>query len=110
MTATNHPSGLDPLSSDPRAAHLVEAFKDALVRMRDGQDLTAKDLEVATDLLQIVQAPAGTSLAAAVMPLFREVFQGRQDGSTASEESAAPLTSGPATLISVLRSPEPRWW
>ncbi|TPQ23743.1 hypothetical protein [Streptomyces sporangiiformans] len=32
MTPTNDPSSADPLSSIPRAARLVEAFRDALLR------------------------------------------------------------------------------
>jgi hypothetical protein len=48
----------------------------------------------------MVQTPDGTTLAAAVMPQFREVFQGRRDGSAPSGGSTTPTTSGP----------EPRWW
>ncbi|MFF4357640.1 hypothetical protein [Streptomyces sp. NPDC001604] len=103
MTTTPDPSHTD-------AARLVEAFRDALVRMRDGENLTADDLDVATDLLQMVQTPGGTTLAAAVMPQFTEVFQGRQDGSTPSEQSALPPTSDPAPHRCVLKNPEPRWW
>ncbi|MFE9453983.1 hypothetical protein [Streptomyces sp. NPDC006739] len=104
MTATPDPSNIDPQSSDPRTARLVEAFRDALVRMRDGQDLSADDLDVAADLLQMVQTPGGATLAAAVMPQFRDVFQGRRD----SSDSSAP--SGPAPCHCVPKSPEPRWW
>ncbi|MFE3032996.1 hypothetical protein ACFXKY_15300 [Streptomyces canus] len=78
--------------------------------MRDGEDLTADDLDVATDLLRMVQTPGGTTLAAAVMPQFTEVFQGRRDGSTPSEESVVPPTSGPALSHCVPKSPETRWW
>ncbi len=101
MTTTPDPSNIDPQSSDPRTARLVEAFRDALVRMRDGEDLTADDLGVATDLLQMVQTPGGSTLAAAAMPQFRDVFQGHRD-------SSAP--SGPAPFHCVPESPEPRWW
>lgn len=110
MTTTPGPSNIGPLSSDPRAAHLVEAFRDALVRMRDGEDLTVDDLDVATDLLRMVQSPTGTTLAAVVMPQFREVFQGRRSRSSPSERSTVPPTSGPAPHHCVLRNPEPRWW
>ncbi|MFE3032986.1 hypothetical protein ACFXKY_15245 [Streptomyces canus] len=110
MTTTPNPPNTDPLSSDPRAARLVEEFRDALVRMRDGEDLTADDLAVAGDLLQMVQTPTGTALAAAVMPQFREVFQGRRDDSAPSEESTVPATSIPAPCHCVLKNPEPRWW
>ncbi|MFM9448788.1 hypothetical protein [Streptomyces acidiscabies] len=98
----------DPSHTD--AKRLVEAFRDALVRMRDGDDLTADDLDAATDLLRMVQPPGGTALAAAIMPQFTEVFQGCRDDSIPSEESAVPPTSGPASSHCVPKSPEPRWW
>ncbi|MGW2650306.1 hypothetical protein ACWC2T_36750 [Streptomyces sp. NPDC001393] len=110
MTTPHDPSNIDPLSSDPHAARLVEAFSEALVRMRDGEDLTADDLDVATGLLRMVQTPDGTTLAAAAMPQFREVFQGRRDGYTLSEESTVPPASGPAPRRCDPKSPEPRWW
>ncbi|WP_128434875.1 hypothetical protein [Streptomyces cyaneus] len=118
MTATNDPSHIDPLSLDPRAAHLAEAFRGALVRMRDGEKLTTGDLDVAADLLQMVQAANGISLAATVMPMFKEVFQDRRDDSIPSEESTVPPSTSPAPSASatpaacncVRKSPEPRWW
>ncbi|GCB44518.1 hypothetical protein [Streptomyces sp. NL15-2K] len=90
MTTPTGPWDNDPALSDPRAAHLVEAFRDALVRMREGEELTIQDLTTATDLLQVVQATTGASLAAAVMPLFEEVFQSGRDGSAPDEESTVP--------------------
>ncbi|MFC8198876.1 hypothetical protein ACFWBR_39770 [Streptomyces sp. NPDC060006] len=110
MTTTPDPSYIDPLSSGPRVARLVEEFRDALVRMRDGEDLTADDLNVAGDLVQMMQTPTGTTLAAAVIPQFREVFQSRRDGSAPAEESTVPATSDPAPRHCVLKYPEPRWW
>ncbi|MGW4606859.1 hypothetical protein [Streptomyces sp. NPDC004532] len=110
MTAPNDPSDIDLLSSNPSAARLIGAFRDALIRMRDGEDLTVEDLNTATDLLQMVQTTTGGSPAAAVMPLFREVFQGGRDGHTFSEESTIPSTSRPAPYRCVLRNPEPQWW
>jgi hypothetical protein len=85
MTTATDLSGIDAMSFDPHSACLVEAFRDALVRMRDGEDLTVEDLDTAADLLQLVQATKGDFLAAEVMPLFREVFQGGRDGGAASE-------------------------
>ncbi|BBC29070.1 hypothetical protein SGFS_003610 [Streptomyces graminofaciens] len=98
MNATNDPSSTVPVPLDPHAARLVAAFRDALVRMRDGEELTTEDLNVANELVQLVQATTDASLAATVMPWFREVFQGRQDG------------SAPAPSRRVPKSPEPRWW
>jgi hypothetical protein len=98
MTATNDASDLAPVPLDPRTARLVAAFRDALVRMRDGEELTPEDLNVAAEVLQLVQATTDASLAATVMPWFREVFQGRQDG------------SAPAPSRRVPKLPEPRWW
>ncbi|MFJ1808355.1 MULTISPECIES: hypothetical protein [unclassified Streptomyces] len=68
MTATNDPSYLSPIPLGPHAARLVAAFRDALVRMRGGEELTIEDLDVADELLQSVQATTDTSLAATVMP------------------------------------------
>ncbi|MGW3826393.1 hypothetical protein ACWEAF_29855 [Streptomyces sp. NPDC005071] len=81
MTSTTHSSHTTGVSSDPRTAHAVDAFRDALIRMRDGEKLTVEDLDTATDLLAMVQASAGDTLAAAAMPHFREVFHaGRSSG------------------------------
>lgn len=85
MTTATELSDIDSMSFDPYLARRVEAFRDALVRMRDGEDLTVEDLDTAADLVQMVQAAKGDSLAAEVIPLFREVFQGGRDGGTASE-------------------------
>ncbi|WP_409474099.1 hypothetical protein [Streptomyces sp. HC307] len=83
MTATTTSSDTAaPVSSDPRAADAVDAFRDALLRMRDGKELTVKDLDTTADLLQMVQAPTGGSLAAEVMPHFREVFHPGRDSGT----------------------------
>ncbi|MFD7408525.1 hypothetical protein ACFV7R_39110 [Streptomyces sp. NPDC059866] len=116
MTSTTDPSYNDPELFDPRAAHIVEAFRDALVRMRDGEELTVEDLDAATDLLQLVQATTGASLAAAVMPLFKEVFQSGWDGYTPDEGSTVPPTHPvPHASATAARypyngtNPEPRW-
>ncbi|MFE4752980.1 hypothetical protein ACFRIB_22320 [Streptomyces mirabilis] len=87
-TATDLPD-IDSMSFDPHSARLVEAFRGALVRMRDGEDLTVEDLDTAADLLRMVQAANGDSLAAGVMPLLREVFQGGRDGGPASESQGS---------------------
>ncbi|NEB00422.1 hypothetical protein [Streptomyces sp. SID13726] len=79
MTPTTDASETLPASSDPRAAGAVAAFRGALIRMRDGQELTVDDLDTTVDLLRMVQAPAGESLAAAAMPQFREVFHAGHD-------------------------------
>jgi hypothetical protein len=110
MTTATHLSDIDSMSFDLHAARLAEAFRDALVRMRDGEDLTVEDLDTAAGLLQMVQATKGESLAAGVMPLFREVFQGGRDGGTSLGEPTVPLASSLATGRSVLTKPEPRWW
>ncbi|MFF7921198.1 hypothetical protein ACFZDP_08535 [Streptomyces mirabilis] len=85
MTTATDQSGIDSMSFDPHSARLVEAFRDALVRMRDGEDLTVEDLDTAAELLQMVQATKGDFPAAEVMPLFREVFQGVGTAAPASE-------------------------
>ncbi|WP_406340533.1 hypothetical protein [Streptomyces sp. NBC_01578] len=72
------------VSSDPRAEHAVDAFRDALIRMRDGEELTVEDLNTTADLLQMVQAPTGDALAAAAMPHFRDVFHSGRDSGTLS--------------------------
>lgn len=87
-----------PAPLDPHAARLVAAFRDAPVRMRDGEDLTVEDPNMANELLQLVQATTDASLAATVMPWFSEVFQGRR----------APSTPAPSRHVP--KSPEPRWW
>ncbi|MFF1739152.1 hypothetical protein [Streptomyces mirabilis] len=80
MTTATDLSDIDSMSFDPHSARLVEAFRDALVRMREGEDLTVEDLDTAADLLRKVQAAKGDFLAAEVIPLFREVFQGGLPG------------------------------
>ncbi|MER6085931.1 hypothetical protein [Streptomyces sp. NPDC001833] len=94
MTTATDPSDIDPsdidsMSFDPYSARLVEAFRDALVRMRDGEELTIEDLDTAAELLQTVQAADDDSLAAEVMPLFTEVFRGDRTGT----HRPAPATS-----------------
>ncbi|MFC9425980.1 hypothetical protein [Streptomyces sp. NPDC056987] len=79
MTPSIDPPFKDSAMSDPRVARTVEAFRSALIRMRDGEDLTVEDLHATTELLRMVQATNGTSLAAMAMPLFKEVFQGGDD-------------------------------
>lgn len=98
MNTTNTPSSTAPVPLDPHAARLVAAFKDALVRMRDGEELTTEDLNVANELVQLVQTTADASLAATVMPWFSEVFQGHQNASAPTPSQRVP------------KSPEPRWW
>ncbi|WP_262059485.1 hypothetical protein [Streptomyces sp. STR69] len=90
MTTATDPSDIDSLPFDPHSARLVEAFRDALVRMRDGEDLTAEDLDTAADLLLTVQAANGDSLAAEVMPLFRQVFQSAETGSHRPASATSP--------------------
>ncbi|MCZ0999521.1 hypothetical protein O1M63_17690 [Streptomyces mirabilis] len=98
MNTINDPSSTVPVPLDPHTARLVAAFKDALVRMRDGEELSTEDLNVASELVQLVQTTTDASLAATVMPWFSEVFQGRQNA------------SAPAPSHRVPKSPEPLWW
>ncbi|MEV4364894.1 hypothetical protein [Nonomuraea sp. NPDC049625] len=105
MTTTTDPSYVDPALINPRAVRLVQAFKDALARMRDEEGLTFEDLNVAADLLQRIQAATGVPLALAAMPLYSEIFQGGQDGYTPSEEvnsptyiAGSPRIDNPGTL------------
>jgi hypothetical protein len=73
----------------PHSTRLVEAFRDALVRVRDGEDLIVEDLDTAADLLLTVRAANGDSPVAEVMTLFRQVFQGHETG----RHRSAPATS-----------------
>ncbi|MBK3568195.1 MULTISPECIES: hypothetical protein [unclassified Streptomyces] len=45
MTTATDPSDIDSMPFDPHSARLVEAFRGALIRMRDGEDLTVVDLK-----------------------------------------------------------------
>ncbi|MGW0946040.1 hypothetical protein ACWD4O_26350 [Streptomyces sp. NPDC002623] len=90
MTTVTDPSAIDSMPFDPHSARLVEAFRGALVRMRDGEDLTVEDLDTAAALLLMVQATNGDSLAAEVMPLFRQVFQGDETGSHRPATATSP--------------------
>ncbi|MCW8382473.1 hypothetical protein [Streptomyces justiciae] len=58
-TTTTDPSYVDPALVDPRAIRLVEAFKDALARLRDEEGLTFDDLNAAADVLQRIQTATG---------------------------------------------------
>ncbi|MFD7608114.1 hypothetical protein ACFWAN_48505 [Streptomyces mirabilis] len=98
MNSTDDPSSIVPVPLAPHAARLVAAFQDALIRMRDGEELTTEDLNVANELVQLVQTTTDASLAATVMPWFVEVFQGPQNTSAAASGRIAPKSS------------EPRWW
>ncbi|MGW0819593.1 hypothetical protein ACWD00_41550 [Streptomyces viridiviolaceus] len=80
MTTRVGPSCIDPTQINPRAVRLVEAFKDALARLRDEEGLTFADLNAATALLQKMQHATGAPLATVAMPLYSELFQGGQDG------------------------------
>ncbi|UUU19193.1 dioxygenase family protein [Streptomyces sp. DSM 40750] len=90
MTTTTDPSYVDPALINPRAVRLVNAFKNALARMRDEEGPTFDALNADTDLLQKVQAATGAPLALAAMPLYSEVFQGGRDGYTPSEDVNSP--------------------
>jgi len=90
MTTTTDPSYVDPALINPRAVRLVEAFKNALTRMRDEEGLTFDDLNAVTDLLQSIQMATGAPLALVAMPLYSELFQGGRDGYTPSEDVNSP--------------------
>lgn len=90
---------------NPRAVRLVEAFKDALARMRDEYGLTFADLHTAATVLEQLHDATGTPLSLCAMPLFSEVFQGGGDGYTISEDvqsptviPGSPLIENPGTL------------
>ncbi|WP_052744451.1 dioxygenase family protein [Streptomyces odonnellii] len=90
MTSHVDPSYIDPTQINPRAVRLVEAFKDALARLRDEEGLTFADLNAATALLQKMQHATGVPLATVAMPLYSELFQGGQDGYTPSNDVESP--------------------
>ncbi|MGY0065054.1 dioxygenase family protein [Streptomyces sp. LZ34] len=90
MTTTIDPSYVDPALINPRAVRLLEAFKNALARMRDEEGLTFDDLNAAADLLQRIQTATGAPLALVAMPLYSELFQGGRDGYTPSEDVNSP--------------------
>ncbi|MGW4939789.1 dioxygenase family protein [Streptomyces sp. NPDC004166] len=105
MTSTTDPSYTDPKLINPRAVRLVEAFKNALARLRDEEGLTFDDLNTVTSLLQKIQKATGAPLATVAMPLYSELFQGGQDGYTPSDDvrsptyiPGAPRIDNPGTL------------
>ncbi|MFB7755691.1 LLM class flavin-dependent oxidoreductase [Streptomyces sp. NPDC056121] len=69
MTTHADPSYVDPAMINPRAQRLVEAFKQALIRLRDEEGLTFDDIKTLTDLLQRVQTATGAHLSLVAMPL-----------------------------------------
>ena len=91
MTSTTEaPWAIDQALINPRAVRLVEAFKDALARMRDEHGFTFDELRVATSLLEHMHGTSGLPLAMLAVPLFSEVFQGGGNGYTISEELDSP--------------------
>lgn len=90
MTTLTDPSYVDPALINPRAVRLVEAFKNALVGMRDEEGLAFDDLNAVTDLLQRIHTATGAPLALVAMPLYSELFQGGRDGYTPSEDVNSP--------------------
>jgi catechol 1,2-dioxygenase len=84
---------------NPRAVRLVEAFKDALARMRDEHGLTFDDLNTVTTLLQQLHDATGVPLSLCAMPLFSEVFQGGGDGYTISDDVDSPTYVPDSPLI-----------
>lgn len=95
MTTTTDPSYVDPALINPRAVRLVEAFKDALARLRDEEGLTFDDINAVTDLFQQLQKATGAPLALVAMPLYSELFQGGRDGYTPSEDVTSPTRLPP---------------
>ncbi|WP_158226904.1 dioxygenase family protein [Amycolatopsis vastitatis] len=91
---------VDPVLVNPRAVRLVEAFKDALARMRDEHGLTFDDLNTVTTLLEQLRDATGVPLSLVAMPLFSEVFQGGQDGYTPSDDVVSPTYVPGSPLIS----------
>ncbi|MGW6498596.1 dioxygenase family protein [Nonomuraea angiospora] len=90
MTTATDPSYVDPARINPRAVRLLEAFKDALFRLRDEEGLTFDDLKAVAGLLEQMQAATGAPLALLAMPLYSELFQGGQDGYTPSDDVDSP--------------------
>ncbi|MGX1675580.1 dioxygenase family protein [Streptomyces sp. NPDC055400] len=90
MTSAIDPSYVDPARINLRAVRLVEAFKAALIRLRDEEGLTFEDLNAVTNLLQKVQHATGAPLALVAMPLYSELFQGGQDGYTPADDVESP--------------------
>lgn len=90
---------VDPALINPRAVRLVEAFKDALARMRDEHGLTFDDLNTVTTLLTELHDATGVPLSLCAMPLFSEVFQGGGDGYTISEDVDSPTYIEGSPLI-----------
>lgn len=90
---------VDPTLINPRAVRLVEAFRDALARMRDEHGLTFDDLHTVTTLLTQLHDATGVPLSLAAMPLFSEVFQGGGDGYTIFEDVDSPTYLPGSPLI-----------
>jgi catechol 1,2-dioxygenase len=104
MTTITDPSYVDPALINPRAVRLVQAFKDALARLRDEEGLTFDDLHAVTEVLLQIQKATGVPLSLAAMPLYGELFQGGRDGYTPPRTSPAPPSS-PAPRMSTTTAP-----
>ncbi|MEV6588743.1 hypothetical protein [Streptomyces acidicola] len=100
MTSATEKSYVDPTLINPRAVRLIEAFKEALIRMRHEHGLTFEDLKATTDLLDKMHAATGLPLSALSMPMWSELFQGGQDGYTPSEGLSGPSYVPGAPAIS----------
>ena len=90
---------VDPALINPRAVRLVDAFKNALVRLRDEEGLTFADVQTAATLLQQLQESSGAPLWLSALPLFSETFRGGGDGYTLSEDLDSPMYIPDAPLI-----------
>jgi catechol 1,2-dioxygenase len=103
--ASDPPATVDPALINPRAVRLVEAFKDAVIRMRDEHGLTFDDLDIAATLLQQVHEVTGTKLSFCVLPLFSEILRAGDAGYTPFDDvdsptyvPGSPLIDNPGTL------------
>jgi catechol 1,2-dioxygenase len=106
---------IDPALINPRAVRLVEAFKDALARMRDEHGLTFDDLHTVATVLQQLRDATGSPLSLSAMPLFSEVFQGGGNGYTISEDVdsptyivGSPMIDSPTPKAATPSPPSPR--
>jgi catechol 1,2-dioxygenase len=97
--STTAPWYFDPSLVNPRAVRLVEAFKDAMARLRDEHGLTFDDLHAVTTVLEQVRDATGAPLSMVAMPLFSEVFQGGGDGYTPSDDVESPTYLPGSPLI-----------
>ena len=89
-TAIAAPWEVDPARINSRVVLLVEAFRDAIARMRDEHGFTFEELGAAAKFFEYLHDTTGGPLAMFAVPLCSDVFQAGGNGYTISEEVTSP--------------------